>query len=97
MLMKIHTLAASLLVAALAFTAPIVASANDMVHWGIISNIVGNYVTLQDGTMVQMRHGTIIDPVGKPLYPGMRVRVKGEFDNSGVLVAHVIDKVGALH
>ena len=95
--MKIRVLAASLVITALACTAPIGAFARDMVHWGINSNIVGNYVTLDDGTMVQMREGTIIDPVGKPLYPGMRVRVKGYTNNNGILVAHIIDKVGAQH
>ena len=95
--MKIRALAASLVLSAIAFAAPIAASAQDAVHWGIISNIVGNYVTLQDGTIVAMHRGTIIEPVGKPLYEGMRVRVKGHMNGNGVLEAHVIDKVGARH
>ena len=95
--MKTRTLIATLLTSAFVLAASLATSAQDMVHWGIISNIVGNYVTLDDGTMVEMREGTIIDPVGKPLYPGMRVRVKGETNDSGVFVAHIIDKVGATH
>ena len=85
------------MLAAIACAAPIGAAAKETVHWGIISNIVGNYVTLQDGMMVAMHHGTIIEPVGKPLYPGMRVRIKGHMNDSGVLDAYVIDKVGARH
>jgi len=90
-------LLAALSIAAFAFATPLAASANDMVHWGIISSIVGNYVTLDDGTMVLMHRGTIINPVGAPLYPGMRVRVKGSPNGDGIFDAHIIDKVGGKH
>jgi hypothetical protein len=89
-----------MLLAAITVATPLNASAQysrDTVHWGLISSIIGNDINLEDGTTVVMREGTIIDPVGKPLYPGMVVRVKGQPFGRRYIDAHIIDKVGAQH
>lgn len=96
--MKIRALVITLFVAVLGL-APIGASAArvDATHWGIISSITGNVIKFDNGMTVRMREGTIIEPTGAPLYPGMHVRVKGVRDAHGVIIAHIIDKVGARH
>ena len=49
---------------------------------------------LNDGMHVELHHGTVINPTGITLRPGMRVRVVGFRNGDGSFNANEIDVIG---
>ena len=102
---SMNTRAFIVLTAALALTAPVCASAQNYayqaqrqngthaVRTSIVSGVYANNITLDNGMTVRMHHGTIINPRGVTLYPGMRVRVTGWRQDHTHFTADVVDLV----
>lgn len=61
---------------------------------GVISSVNGSSFTLQNGTTVFMRQGTVINPTGTTLQPGMRVRISGTRDGQGRINASQVSVMG---
>lgn len=64
---------------------------------GVIASVNGGSIQLQNGRTVFMKQGTVINPTGTNLQPGMRVRVDGTAAGNGAVNASVIDVVGDWH
>jgi hypothetical protein len=89
------------LIAALALVAPFALSTHPAAaqyahppQVGTISSRQGSSFTLGDGVTVFMHPGTVINPEGTDLEPGMTVTVTGYYNNDGSMNANVIS-VGA--
>ena len=61
---------------------------------GTIDSRQGSSFSLNDGVVVFMHPGTVINPTGTDLQPGMTVTVVGHYNNDGSMNADVIN-VGA--
>jgi len=104
--MTIRGIAAGLLITASTLSFPLAASAEHDGNrgdgmqrglgrtTGIISSVQGSSVTLQDGRTLFLRQGTIINPTGISLAPGMAVTFSGTRDGRGRLNASEIDIAG---
>jgi multidrug efflux pump subunit AcrA (membrane-fusion protein) len=102
LVMKYSLLAAGLMTAAL-LVAPIVGSAqtapygangydNGQNHTnGVISSVNRGDLTLQDGRTIFLHSGTVINPTGTQLQPGMQVSVMGSSAGNGNFNAVEID------
>jgi len=95
--MKRQALLATLVGSAIALAAPLTASAqtNRYSSIGMIASVNGSSFTLDNGTTVFMHHGTVINPTGVTLYPGMRVHIMGVRDGRGHFDANQVDVTGA--
>jgi hypothetical protein len=60
---------------------------------GIIQSVQGSSFTLDDGRTVFLRQGTVINPTGWRLRPGMRVNVTGFRAGNGAINANEVDIV----
>ncbi|MGP6190344.1 MAG: hypothetical protein ACLPSH_09755 [Vulcanimicrobiaceae bacterium] len=58
---------------------------------GTIAETRGSMLRLQDGRPIYMHRGTIINPAGVALRPGMRISVSGSTNSDGGINAEVID------
>lgn len=96
--MKRQALLATLMGPALALTLPFAASAQNGQHAsrvGFITDVNANRIMLDNGMTIFLHEGTIINPTGVTLYPGMRVRVIGMRQSHWRLDAHEVDLMGA--
>ncbi len=96
-----------ILIAALALaaaSAPLAGSAQpyNSYHWNHgtrsasdrISSVNGSSFTLRDGQTVFLHQGTIINPTGLTLQPGMMVAVNGSPAGNGNINADEVDLAG---
>lgn len=60
---------------------------------GSVSSFSPYNLYLSNGTHVELHDGTIINPTGTNLSPGMRVRVSGNWNNDGTYNANQIDVI----
>jgi hypothetical protein len=98
--MKHSRLAAGLLTAAL-LAAPIAGFAqgynNGAYHGhrtqtsGVISNVTSGAITLRSGQTIFLRNGTVINPTGAHLRPGMQISVTGTRTGNGNVNANEVD------
>lgn len=58
---------------------------------GTIAEVRGGMLRLQDGRPIFLRRGTVINPTGIDLRPGMRITVRGEPGGNGAINAEVIE------
>jgi hypothetical protein len=58
---------------------------------GIVSSFGGYNLQLQNGTAVSLHQGTVINPTGTTLTPGMRVSIRGSRNSAGGFNADEID------
>jgi hypothetical protein len=58
---------------------------------GTISEVRGGMLRLQDGRPVFLHRGTVINPTGVSLQPGMRISVSGSRGGNGAINADVIE------
>jgi hypothetical protein len=96
--MNFSRIAAGLLTVAL-FAAPTAgfAQANGYgvgQYRGTISSVKGGAVTLNDGRTVFLQNGTVINPTGIELQPGMRISIMGSPAGNGNVNAGQIDVAG---
>jgi hypothetical protein len=102
--MTTRAIALSLIIAATAFTVPVVASAQGYGNngapvngerftrrAGVIASVQGSSVTLQDGRTLFLRQGTVINPTGRTLRSGQRITFSGMRDGRGRINATEID------
>ena len=99
--MKLRAFICGLALAAI--VAPLAASAQVPYGWqtsynqssgGTIASVNGTSFTLQNGTTVFLHQGTVINPRGTTLQPGMRVRIFGSSDGYGRINATEVDVNG---
>jgi hypothetical protein len=64
---------------------------HDLHASGTIAEVRGGRLRLQDGRPVFLHRGTVIDPTGITLRPGMRIRVSGSPRGNGAIDADVIE------
>ncbi len=58
---------------------------------GIVSSFGGYNLQLQNGMAVSLHQGTVINPTGTTLTPGMRVAIRGSRNSAGGFNADEID------
>lgn len=58
---------------------------------GVVSSFGGYNLQLRDGMAVSLHQGTVINPTGTTLAPGMRVAVRGSRNSAGGFNADEID------
>lgn len=58
---------------------------------GVVSSFSGYNLQLRNGTAVSLHQGTVINPTGTTLTPGMRVQVRGSRNSAGGFNADEID------
>jgi hypothetical protein len=61
---------------------------------GTIQSVQGSSLTLGDGRTVFLHQGTVINPTGVQLAPGMRIAVRGDRDGYKRFSAGVVDVAG---
>ncbi|MBV8223481.1 MAG: hypothetical protein JO293_08990 [Candidatus Eremiobacteraeota bacterium] len=61
---------------------------------GVVSSMQGSSLTLQNGVTVFLHQGTVINPTGTTLQPGMQVRVLGGPGGNNAINANEVDVVG---
>jgi hypothetical protein len=61
---------------------------------GVIASVNGSSFTLQNGTTVFMHQGTVINPTGTSLQPGMSVSILGTPNGGGRFNANEVDVSG---
>src|SRR5579862_9336390 len=61
---------------------------------GTVASVQGSSFTLNNGTTVFMHQGTVINPTGSSLEPGMRVVIRGDYDGRRRLNADEVDLSG---
>jgi hypothetical protein len=91
--MKLGTLIAGL-AGACALAAPLAGSAQPNDNWlqnGVVSSHNDYTFTLADGQTVFMHDGTVINPTGTDLQPGMRVTIYGHYDENNNIDADEVD------
>jgi hypothetical protein len=90
--MKQRTIMFALLaVFALALAAPLAASAQAHPAVGTIASRSGSSFTLNNGEVVFMHPGTVINPTGTDLQPGQTVTVYGHYSGDGTINADTIN------
>ncbi len=62
---------------------------------GVVSSFSPYNLYLNNGVHVELHNGTVINPTGTNLSPGMRVRVIGYRNSDGSFAANEIDVVGS--
>jgi len=89
------------LASALLLLAPLAVSAQTMMapvmrhaELGTIQSVQGSSLTLNDGRTVFLHQGTVINPTGTTLAPGMRVAIRGDRDGYKRFNAGVVDVSG---
>jgi hypothetical protein len=98
-----RTLALGLIIAATTI-APMAASAQDSPRMaaqtfrhaeaGRIRSVHGSSLTLEDGRVVFLHEGTVINPTGTTLRRGMEITIRGNRDGYKRFNASVIDRRG---
>jgi len=58
---------------------------------GFIATAQPYHFTFRDGTPIDMHNGTVINPLGATLTPGMAVRVLGFWRRDGAFEANEVD------
>lgn len=58
---------------------------------GVVSSFGGYNLQLRDGVAVSLHQGTVINPTGTTLTPGMRVAIRGSRNSAGGFNADEID------
>lgn len=61
---------------------------------GVIASVQGSSFTLQNGTTVFMHQGTVINPTGTRLQPGMNVNIMGTPNGGSRFNANEVDVTG---
>src|ERR1019366_1331035 len=61
---------------------------------GVIASTQGSSLTLQNGATVFLHQGTVINPTGTRLQPGMQVNIIGGSGGNNAINANEIDVVG---
>jgi hypothetical protein len=108
--MKSRGLALSILVAVATATAPLAASAagfpwngsqngtwtnnGNVRQTGVVASTQGSSLTLQNGETIFLHQGTVINPTGTTLQPGMQIQVIGGYGGNNAVNASEIDVVG---
>jgi len=62
---------------------------------GVISSTQGSSFTLSNGQTVFMHQGTVINPTGTTLAPGMRVNILGGYGGNNAINANEVDVTGS--
>jgi hypothetical protein len=60
---------------------------------GVVSSFGGYNLQLSNGTSVSLHQGTVINPTGTTLSPGMRVSIRGSRNSAGGFNADEIDVI----
>ncbi len=60
---------------------------------GVVSSFSGYNLQLRNGTAVSLHQGTVINPTGTTLAPGMRVAIRGSRNSAGGFNADRIDVI----
>ncbi len=60
---------------------------------GVVNSFSPFNLYLQNGTHVELHQGTVINPTGTTLQPGMRVNVYGHWNNDGTYSADTINVI----
>ena len=60
-------------------------------YTGTISSMNGDALLLQDGRTIFLHYGTVVNPSGTRLQPGMRITVTGSSANDGNINAREVD------
>jgi hypothetical protein len=63
---------------------------------GVVASVQGSSLTLQDGRHVFLHQGTVINPTGLTLAPGMHITIRGTRDGYKRFNANVIDRRGTV-
>ena len=84
------------LLATMALIAPLAGSAQPYteVRGAVISSVQGSSFNLRNGMTIFMHDGTVINPTGTTLEPGMVITVIGDDNGNGTINANEVDVRG---